>query len=64
MAPPQQRAPDDGQVVQRPLVVLGGFDQVGGGFGGSGGVDGGQHPHAEAREKLRPLSIKQYGLIH
>lgn len=58
VAPPQQRPPDDWQVVQRPLMVLGGFDQVGGGFGGSDVIDGGQHPHAQARQQPRPLSIK------
>lgn len=59
VAPPQQLPPDDGQVVQRPNVVLGGFDQVGGGFGRCIIIHGGQHPHAQARYKPRLLSIKQ-----
>lgn len=56
-APPQQRLPDDGQVVERPLVMVDVFVQVGGGFASSDVGDGGQNPHAEARQKLRPLSI-------
>lgn len=61
MAPPQQRPPDDGQVMQRPLVVLRSFIQVGGGFGGGVLVDRRQHPHAQTRQKLRPLSVEQEG---
>ena len=55
MAPPQQRPPDDGQVVQGPLVGLGGFGQVGGGFSGCDVIGGGQNPHTETRQQLRPL---------
>jgi len=58
LAPPQSGLPDDGQVMKRPVVVPRRLLEVGGGLGHGDIISAGQHPHAQALQQLRPLSIK------
>ena len=61
---PEQGPPDDGQVVEVPLVVSGALMQLGGGLRGDDLIHRGQDPLTQALEEVRILSVQTHTHTH